>query len=91
MLLDEPLEAMDRGMRDEILLWVDRLLARGALVLVATHDIEPFAARARRALTVAGRCRLCEPLPDAAAARFAYLEALSRGQLLPAPALEEKA
>ncbi len=90
VLLDEPLEAMDRGMRDDIISWIDRLLAREALVLVATHDIEPFVARARRALTVAGRRRLFEPLPGAAAERLACLEALSRGQVLPALALEER-
>ena len=91
VLLDEPLEAMDRGMRDDIRSWVDRLLARGALVLVATHDIEPFAARAHRAVTVTGRCRVFEPLPDAPAQRIAYLEMLSRGLDQPGVSLKEKA
>ncbi len=83
VLLDEPLEAMDRGMRDDILRWVDRLASSGATLVVATHDIEPFAARAARALTVAGgRCRMYEELPDAGPFRLQYLEALSRGMMM---------
>ena len=80
VLLDEPLEAMDRGMRDDILSWVDGLVAQGSLVLVATHDIEPFASRACRAVSVAGGCRTVE-LPGAAAERIACLESLSRGRI----------
>lgn len=91
VLLDEPLEAMDRGMRDDIQAWIGRLLARGALVLVATHDIEPFAARTHRALTVTGTCRIFEPLPDDGAARNVYLENLSRGHLPPGAVQKENA
>jgi len=91
VLLDEPLEAMDRGMRDDIQSWIGRLLARGALVLVATHDIEPFAARAHRALTVAGMCRIYEPLPAMPAERMDYLEMLSRGHVEPGVSVAEKA
>jgi ABC-type multidrug transport system ATPase subunit len=80
IVLDEPLEGMDRGMREEILGWVDRLLSEEAVLVVATHDIEPFADRAVRALAVgAGKCGIFEPLPGTGTARMAYLEALSRG------------
>ena len=80
VLLDEPLEAMDRGMRQEIVDWVRRLVAKEALVMIATHEIEPFIADAVRAVTVAGGiCTLHDPLPDGAE-RPAFLEALSRGK-----------
>ena len=82
ILLDEPLESMDRTIRDEILAWIDRLLAAGAVVVIATHEIEPFLEKATRALVVAGGAnRLFEPLPTGAADRLAFLEALSRGTL----------
>ncbi len=80
VLLDEPLEMMDRAMRDEILSWVDRLVAERAAIMIATHDLEPFAAKATRAVVIGGRtCRQHEPLPADAVQRLAFLESLSRG------------
>jgi ABC-type multidrug transport system ATPase subunit len=79
-LLDEPLEAMDRGAREDLLAWIDRLVAAGAAVLVVSHEIEPFVPRASRALAVReGRCLDAGPLPDDAAARLALLDRLARG------------
>jgi ABC-type multidrug transport system ATPase subunit len=81
VLLDEPLEAMDRGAREDVLAWIDRLLAAGAAVLVVSHELEPFVPRAARAVTVAqGRCRLFDPLPEAPAERLALLARLARGE-----------
>jgi ABC-type Mn2+/Zn2+ transport system ATPase subunit len=84
LLLDEPLEAMDRTARADILGWIERRRAAGALVLVASHDLEPFAAAAARALTVReGRCLVVEPLPRDPSARSRLLERLARGEALP--------
>jgi ABC-type multidrug transport system ATPase subunit len=81
VLLDEPLEAMDRGAREDILAWIDRLLASGAAVLVVSHDIEPFVPRAVRALTVRdGRSVTVDPLPGDPAERMALMERLARGE-----------
>ncbi len=81
LLLDEPLEAMDRGAREDILAWVESRLAAGATVVVVSHDIAPFAARADRALTVRdGRCVSPGPLPGDPEARMAVLERLARGE-----------
>jgi ABC-type multidrug transport system ATPase subunit len=81
VLLDEPLETLDRAAREAVLAWCDELVAAGAAVLVVSHDLEPFAPRAARALTVAaGSCRLVEPLPGRAGERSALLEALARGE-----------
>jgi len=88
VLLDEPLESMDRAIREEILAWIDHLLSAGAAVVVATHEIESFLEKAARALVIAdGTCRLFEPLPAEAAQRLAFLEGLGRGAL-PAPRRE---
>lgn len=81
LLLDEPLEAMDRGAREDILAWLESRLTAGATVIVVSHDIEPFAARADRALTVRdGRCLSAGELPREARERMALLERLARSQ-----------
>lgn len=81
VLLDEPLEAMDRGARDSILGWVDRLIARNATVVVVSHDLAPFAPRAARALTVrGGRCLRVDPLPGDPEERLRLLEQMARGE-----------
>ena len=43
VILDEPLETMDQAMRDLIIAWVRERRSLGATVLLATHDLEPFA------------------------------------------------
>jgi ABC-2 type transport system ATP-binding protein len=78
-ILDEPLETMDRRIREDILAWVDRILAGGAAVVIATHQIEPFVGKAVRAVAVRdGGCRLVEPLPGDPLQRMSVLEPLSR-------------
>jgi ABC-2 type transport system ATP-binding protein len=85
LLLDEPLESLDRAARAGTLAWVESRRAAGALVLVAAHDVEPFAARAARALTVRdGRCVLVDPLPGDLAARDRLLDRLAAGETPPA-------
>jgi len=80
VLLDEPLEAMDRGAREDLLTWVDRLIAAGAVVVVVSHEIEPFSPRAARALAVrGGRCVDAGTLPDDPMKRLALLDGLARG------------
>ena len=80
-LLDEPLEAMDRTAREDLLAWVDRLLASGAAVVVVSHEIEPFVPRASRALGVRnGRCLDAGPLPSDLGERLALLDRLARGE-----------
>jgi ABC-type multidrug transport system ATPase subunit len=43
VILDEPLETMDQAMRDLITGWVRDHRSAGATILLATHDLEPFA------------------------------------------------
>lgn len=80
LILDEPLEALDRAMREMMLSWVDKSVIEGTAVVLATHDIEPFASRADRALGFhRRRCLLLNTLPEDPAQRLSRLEALSRG------------
>lgn len=88
LLLDEPLESLDRAARAGTLAWVESRRAAGALLLVAAHDVEPFAATAARALTVRdGRCLVVDPLPGEPAARDRLLERLA-GRETPPDALQ---
>jgi ABC-type multidrug transport system ATPase subunit len=74
IILDEPLETLDRAMRDAVVAWTRAALDRGARVLVATHELEPFVARAARAVWFeSGRAHRCEPVSPAEA------DALARG------------
>jgi ABC-type multidrug transport system ATPase subunit len=81
ILLDEPLEAMDRAMRESILAWVAAAVARGALVVVATHEIEPFLEGTSRALSIRnGKASVREPLPTDPDERLALVERMARGE-----------
>ena len=83
LLLDEPLEAMDRAMRTWLLSWITDANARGATVVIATHDIEPFVDLARRALVVAdGVPELHEPLRTDGVERARRLDQWARGAQL---------
>lgn len=78
VLLDEPLESMDRWMREELLSWIRNLVVSGATAVIATHEIEPFSAMAVRALaTASGACRLIEPLPEDRELRLAFLQKIA--------------
>jgi ABC-2 type transport system ATP-binding protein len=80
LLLDEPLEAMDRAMRAWLTLWITEASARGATIVVATHDIEPFVGLAQRAIVVTrGAPEVVDSLPADADARARLLDASARG------------
>lgn len=80
LLLDEPLEAMDRGMRAWLLSWIESAHGRGATTVIATHDIEPFVDLAVRAVVAAkGTLTVHEPLPESGNERRGVLDAWARG------------
>ncbi len=82
LLLDEPLETLDRSMRDTLLDWLGRRVQAGATVLVSTHEIEPFLAQAAGIITVvAGAVRSMSLSADPAARREAA-DAASRPRLV---------
>lgn len=80
VVIDEPLEAMDRPTRAAVVRWAAERRAAGAAVLVATHEIAPFAPLVDAVLVVAaGRVTPAPPLPADLAARLAQLERLASG------------
>ncbi|MEJ7813338.1 MAG: ABC transporter ATP-binding protein [Gemmatimonadaceae bacterium] len=80
-ILDEPLEAMDRGMRDTIVAWVRGLADAERTVILATHQLEPFTDFARRALVLrgGGALDLVDPLDADPLARREALGRYARG------------
>ncbi|MGH9870693.1 MAG: ATP-binding cassette domain-containing protein [Candidatus Polarisedimenticolia bacterium] len=85
LLLDEPLEALDRMMREQVLGWIEQRRHSGASVVLVTHQIEPFVAAAARAVGWRNGQPVVIDLPDQAADRRACLESLARGE----PAFEK--
>lgn len=80
ILLDEPLDGLDRQIADDVLTWTRQRIADGATVAVVSHGIEPFADQAARALTVRdGRIELHEALPRSPEDRLQFLDRLARG------------
>jgi ABC-2 type transport system ATP-binding protein len=78
LLLDEPLDGMDRAVRKQILLWMDSHLAEGSTVVVVSHQIEPFVPICVQAVTISdGVPHLHENLPANPEERIAFLEKLS--------------
>lgn len=45
VLLDEPLDALDRRTRADVIAWIEELAAADHTVLIISHDLEPFADR----------------------------------------------
>lgn len=79
LLLDEPLEAMDRSMRDEVIEWIRDSAAQGRTALVASHDFGDLADAATGALSVRDGSATLHTLPEDHAARGALLDSLARG------------
>ncbi|MFN7964672.1 MAG: ABC transporter ATP-binding protein [Acidobacteriota bacterium] len=79
LILDEPLEAMDRNMRDIIESWIGRAVGRQAAVLVVTHDLEPFLAQAQTLITVANGRVAATALPDQLEHKRALVDVAARG------------
>ena len=80
LILDEPLEAMDRAMRHDILAWVRRNIELQNTVLLSTHDLDDFAELASAAVSVRkGMLNHWLTLPADARDRAAFLDDVARG------------
>lgn len=81
ILLDEPLEGMDRNITEFILDWISARLQDGALIIIASHLLEPFYKLADHAIGIReGKAELHDQLPSAAQDKLNMLEALARGK-----------
>lgn len=82
ILLDEPLEAMDRHIQKEILAWIKSHTQSDATVIVVSHSIEPFVELASQAVTIQGGQALrFKHLPDSDDKKLSFLEQLAEGRL----------
>ena len=79
VILDEPLETMDQAMRDLIIAWTRERRSLGATVLLATHDLQPFAADADAVVVVRDGAVRLVPASELGHDRLAALEGLARG------------
>jgi len=78
LILDEPLDGMDRAVRKQIMIWFESHLATGSTLVVVSHQIEPFIPLCARAVTISdGVSHLHQNLPGDSDARTALLEKLS--------------
>jgi len=82
ILLDEPLEGMDRSIQKEIQDWIYSRTRAGAVVIVVSHFIEKFNDLASQAVTIKdGQALLFKELPVFLDKKLAFLEALSKGSI----------
>jgi len=82
ILLDEPLEGMDRSIQKEILEWIFRHTRDGAVVTVVSHSFEKFIELASHAATVKnGNVILFKKLPDKPKEKLSLLEGFSKGRI----------
>ena len=81
VVLDEPLETMDHAMRDLICDWVRRRRIAGATILIATHDLQPFAADVDAAIVIRdGSARVADAAElGSTEDRLTHLERLAVG------------
>jgi ABC-type multidrug transport system ATPase subunit len=80
LVLDEPLEGLDLRIRERMLDWLTEVRSRRSLAVVASHEIEPLAALADRAIAVErGRVERFDDLPTRLEHRLKLLQRLARG------------
>jgi len=80
ILLDEPLEGMDRKIKDDILFWIKRHVDAGAVVVLVSHTIEPFVDLTSQAITIKdGSAILCSKIPSDPEQKLALLDNLAKG------------
>jgi len=81
ILLDEPLETMDRRIQDEVLAWIRLQLGAGAVIALVSHRIEPFIDLATRAVGLKdGRIMIVDSLAGSHEEKFKVLEPLARSE-----------
>jgi ABC-type multidrug transport system ATPase subunit len=82
ILLDEPLEGMDRSIQKEIQDWISSRIQAGAVVTVVSHLIEKFIDLVSQAVTLKdGQALLFPEIPDNLDKKLAFLEELSKGRI----------
>ena len=80
ILLDEPLEGMDRKIKGEILSWIKSHVDAGAVVVVVSHTIEPLVDLTSQAVTIKdGSAILYTNIPTDPGQKLLLLDNLAKG------------
>ncbi len=80
ILLDEPLEGMDRKIKGEILSWIKSHVDAGAVVVVVSHTIEPLVDLTSQAVTIKdGTAILYTNIPTDPGQKLSLLDNLAKG------------
>ena len=80
ILLDEPLEGMDRKIKGEILSWIKSHVDAGAVVVVVSHTIEPLVDLTSQAVTIKdGSAILYTNIPTDPGQKLSLLDNLAKG------------
>lgn len=80
ILLDEPLEGMDRKIKDEILKWIKGHVEAGAVVVIVSHTIEPLVDLTSQAVTIkGGSAFLYSEVPADPEQKLSLLDNLAKG------------
>jgi ABC-type multidrug transport system ATPase subunit len=81
ILLDEPLEALDRQIADDVVRWIGERAAAGATLVVVSHAVEPLAGFATSAAAAReGSIVKLGELPGTPEERLRLLDSLARGR-----------
>jgi ABC-type multidrug transport system ATPase subunit len=82
ILLDEPLEGMDRNIQEEILDWVHCHIQSGSSVIVVSHFLEPFVDYVSQTVTIRNTQPIhFKELPENREHRLDFLDKLSKGKI----------
>jgi ABC-type multidrug transport system ATPase subunit len=80
ILLDEPLDGMDRAAQEKILEWINSRVKSGALVVIISHTVEPFAASSSGLVSIKkGQAFYLQDLPEDPRQRLRLIDEMSRG------------
>lgn len=80
LLLDEPLEGMDRSVQDKILSWINLGLKTGKTIVVVSHMYTPFLSMVSHAVTIdKGKTFHIQNLSTDKSEKQKTLDALARG------------
>jgi ABC-2 type transport system ATP-binding protein len=80
LLLDEPLEGMDRKIKNDILTWIKGHVDAGAVVVVVSHTIEPFIDLTSQAVTIKDGYLLLYPeIAGDSSQKLVLLDNLAKG------------
>ena len=83
LLLDEPLEGLDRAVQDKILSWIKDALETDKTIVAVSHVYTPFLSIASHAVTIdKGKIFQIQNLPSDESEKHNILDALARGTFI---------